>query len=162
MRMSNQVNRLLVVVIIIVVTVLFLVSLNQRLPYQGNLMASDVCLTFESSTYLYNWLNAGIFNLKARMLKTQVSIEAPEGGTPYASYPPGFLIFPYLLALIINNEGTVPFVQGYNLFNHWLTACLFSLIVYFIFNRTKSIKPVTGAMISIFAGAVVIFVPGMF
>lgn len=149
-------------IVLIIITILFSFSLYERLPEIGNLMAGNVTLSFETSTFLYNYLEFGVFNINARMLKSPITIESPNVDHLYLSYPPGFLIIPYLLAKIINNNGTLVFVQGYNLLNHYLLSVFISLSVLLMYKKTEETKLILGCIMAVGADAVSIFITGLY
>ncbi len=158
----NRRNLIIVFGMLLIASIIFGLALIERLPNLGDLMANDCRLTFDTSTFLYNWIDSGLFNVKGKMYMAPSSIETPGGAQLYTSYPPGFMVFPYILCLITGNEGTVSLVQAWNLFNHYLLALLISLIIFFIYKKTKFANEYISALIGVFGGVITIFVPGLY
>ena len=148
-----------IIILIALVCLLFGLSYVQRSSHIGNIYANHRTIQ-DSSTFLYNWLKLGFANIHGRMLMEVPSYSSPLGGTPYYSYPPGFLVFPYILCLITGNEGTVSFLQYYTIFNHLILSLSISLIVLLLWSKTAESKKALGLLFAVLAGAVAIFAPG--
>ena len=148
-----------IVILIAFICILFALSYVQRSHHIGNIYANHRTIQ-DSSTFLYNWLKLGFTNIHGKMLMEVPSYASPLGGTPYYSYPPGFLVLPYILCRITGNEGTVSFLQYYSLFNHLILSLSISLIVLLMWYKAAESKKALGLFFALMAGAVAIFSPG--
>ena len=148
-----------ITILVALVCILFGLSYIQRSGHIGNIYANHRTIQ-DSSTFLYNWLKLGFANIHGRMLMEVPSYASPLGGTPYYSYPPGFLVLPYILCLIKGNEGTVSFLQHYTIVNHLILSLSISLIVLLLWIKNANNKKALGLFFAAAAGAVAIFSPG--
>ncbi len=165
--MNNVVKRhnntfIQLLIIVVAITIVFGASLMERIPHLGDLTANDSRLTFDTSNFIYNWLQEGIFNINGKLYKIPASIETPNCAQEYSSYPPGFMIVPYILCLVTGDSASVSLIQSWNLVNHWMLSCILGLIIYFIYKKSGFKSGWFAVVIASLAGITTIFIPGLY
>ena len=99
---------------------------GQRTTYAGESWLSTV-----SSIYVDNWLTEGITNLKFAMIRTFDSIEMRHFGDRevYASFLPGCLFLPYLIAKIFSLKTKTIYGSKIYLWNHRQASFMLNLLL---------------------------------
>lgn len=141
---SNKESRNIFLTVFAIITVAFLVNILLKLHMYGQrtTYAGESWLSTVSAIYLQNWLTEGIANLKFAMVRTYDSVEMRNfyDREVYASFMPGCLILPFLVAKTFALKPTLIFVESFASAFHYLGALVSSIITFKLCRRLELSK----------------------
>jgi len=105
-----------------------------------------------------SWLEAGIVKNNFTLHFMKPRVEDPSPGSPYVSYPPAFVLFPYAFAKVTGSTIELEHLSRWGMLCHFVCALLAALIVFLGAVRWgASILPTS--VLAALAGTLVLLMP---
>jgi len=126
-----------VVLLCAVTAALFSYTVHLRRPWWGTTSTLDTGLTAGTLLVSKQWYREGMLRLRAGVYGNPRSIEFPTLASRgiRSSYPPGAVVLPHCLSMLVGREPTISLLMAFNLLNHFLITVLLSLTVFVVLRQ---------------------------